>query len=185
MRSDHRSSMRSNMRPIDASESVREARPESVICAQAWASASDAPAMPTRDRLAIEVFELRSQLPQDARLALAGARSRQRQVRARDVLRPQSRMRGSHDRSYRADERFPGLALLGQYAAPRWREPVEASSPLAWLLDPAALDPAAVLQTEQRGVERGEGERVSLSAPESARRFDTCPVPVTGTSLEQ
>src|SRR3954471_16955735 len=71
----------------------------------------------------------------------------------------QSRIGGPHHCFYGADECFPGLPLLAQYAAPLGREPVEAPAPLTRLLNPAALDPAAVLEAEQRGVERREGKR--------------------------
>src|ERR671924_659805 len=92
-------------------------------------------------------------------------------------------MRGSHDCPYGPDEGFPGLPLLGQYAASRGREPIEASSPLACLLDPAAFDPAAVLEAEQRGVERGKSER-QLAARARLNQLANL-ISVAGTTLEQ
>src|SRR6476661_3803165 len=94
-----------------------------------------------------------------------------------------SRGLGFHDCFHGGDERLPRLALLRQHAASLWHEPVETSPALTWLLDPAAFDPAAVLEAQQRGVERGEGER----QPPSRARLDQLAdlVAMPGTSLEQ
>ena len=59
-------------------------------------------------------------------------------------------MRGPHHPFHGFDERVPSLALLDQYAASLRREPIEASPPLAGLLDPAALDPAAALEAKRQ-----------------------------------
>src|SRR5918912_1780781 len=89
-------------------------------------------------------------------------------------------MGGPHHRLDRADERRPGLPLLGQLAASCRREPVETAPPLARLLDPAALDPAAVFETEQRGVERGEREGQPAARARLDQLADLVPVPRTG-----
>src|ERR687898_1542888 len=93
------------------------------------------------------------------------ARARSRSTRWLRTYCSQSRMGGPHDSLDGADEGLPGLALFGQHAASLWREPVEAPSPLTCLLDPAALDPAAVLETQQRGIERRKGERQLPARP--------------------
>src|SRR5262249_41922710 len=97
--------------------------------------------------------------------------------------RSQSRTRGSHHRLHGVDEGLPGLTLLGQLPASLRREPVEASTPLARLLDPAALDPAAVLETEERGVERRQGERQPAARAGLDELADF--VPMAGPGLEQ
>src|SRR5437867_9227316 len=95
----------------------------------------------------------------------------------------QSRTGTPHHRFHSGDERLPRLALLHQDAPSFWHEPVETSPPLAWLLDPAALDPAAVLEAEQCGVERGEGEG-QLPARARLNQFPDL-VAMAGTGLEQ
>src|SRR4051812_22930154 len=66
----------------------------------------------------------------------------------------------------REDVRSPRLSLLGEHPPALRREPIEASLPLARSLDPAALNPAAVLEPEQRRVERRQRE---LQTPSRAR----------------
>src|SRR5215471_8933243 len=51
------------------------------------------------------------------------------------------------------DETAPVGPLLRQDAAPGFRDAVMATAPLAGLFNPAPLDPAAVLEAVQRGVE--------------------------------
>src|SRR3954468_15388766 len=99
------------------------------------------------------------------------------------TYRSQSRTGGPHDCFDGPDERLPGLPLLAQDAAPLRREPVEASAPLTRFLNPAALDPAAVLEAEQRGVERWEGKRQLPARAGLDQLADL--VSVARTSLEQ
>ena len=115
------------------------------------------------DRLAIEVLELRRELADDPRLAL-GRKRRQPEVGAHEGVpvthrRPPSRRR-SHDAVDGGDVRLPGLLLLGEDAPTLGCQTVEAAFALTGLLDPAAFDPAAVLEPEERGVER-RAERTS------------------------
>src|SRR5688572_24550101 len=70
----------------------------------------------------------------------------------------QSRIAGLHHRVDRRNVVLPCLALPGEHASSFRGEAVEASLPLAGLLDPSPLDPAAVFEAQQRGVERGERE---------------------------
>src|SRR5262245_7469253 len=70
----------------------------------------------------------------------------------------QSGMIDSRDEAHRLDERFPGLALAGEDAPALGREAVEAAPPLAGLLDPAAAQPAALLEAVEQGVERRDVE---------------------------
>src|SRR5262245_16305207 len=78
--------------------------------------------------------------------------SRSEARRARTCAR-QSGMLASRHAPYRLHERLPGLSLLGEHAPSRGRDPVEATAALVGLLDPGALDPAALLQAIQEGVE--------------------------------
>src|SRR4029450_7595866 len=95
----------------------------------------------------------------------------------------QSRTRGSHHRFHGVDEGLPGLALLGQLPASLRCEPVEASPPFSRLLDPPALDPAAVFEPKERRVEGGEGE----GQPSARARLDQLAdlIAMAGTSLQQ
>src|SRR5262245_2817569 len=58
----------------------------------------------------------------------------------------------------RLDEGVPGLALLRQRLLACRREAVEAATALPRLLDPRALDPAALLEAIEQGVERVQME---------------------------
>src|SRR3982751_6866300 len=70
-----------------------------------------------------------------------------------------SRVLDRGDLRQRGDETAPVGALLGQDAPPRVRDPVVTPPAGARLLDPASLDPAAVLEAVQGGVQRRERER--------------------------
>src|SRR3954449_222750 len=70
-----------------------------------------------------------------------------------------SRVLDPGDLRQRGDETAPVGALLGQDAPPRVRDPVVTPPAGARLLDPASLDPAAVLEAVQGGVQRRERER--------------------------
>src|SRR5262245_55852604 len=72
----------------------------------------------------------------------------------------------ARDLPERGDEPPPVGALLGEHAPPGLGDPIVAAPPLAGLLDPASLDPAAILEPVQRGVERREREP---AAPARAR----------------
>src|SRR5688500_1199761 len=63
------------------------------------------------------------------------------------------------------DESAPVVALFGEYAAAGVGNAVVAPPALSGLLDPAAFDPAAILEPVQRGVERGEGEAQAAAGP--------------------
>src|SRR5688572_26110545 len=95
----------------------------------------------------------------------------------------QSRMRASHHCVNRVDEVRPCLALLREDPASFRGEPIETASPLAGLLDPAPLDPAAGFEAEQRGVERRQRE-CQLSPRAGLDQLADF-IPVTRTSLEQ
>src|SRR5687768_5021397 len=71
----------------------------------------------------------------------------------------QSGMLASGDESHGLDERLPGLQLRGEHPAPLGRHGVEPAAPLARLLDPAALDPATLLEAVEQRVQRVDVER--------------------------
>ena len=62
------------------------------------------------------------------------------------MCRFQSGMFSSRDHAHRLDELVPGLPLSLKYALAGRRQSIEAASALPGLLDPRALDPAALLQ---------------------------------------
>src|SRR5688500_9145352 len=62
------------------------------------------------------------------------------------------------DRGDRADELLPRLFVLLEHAAAFGREVVEAPPPLAGLLDPAPLEPAALLEAIEQRVQRRDVE---------------------------
>ena len=65
----------------------------------------------------------------------------------------------SSDKAHRGHERLPGVPLARQHAPALGGEPVEtASSALAGFLDPPSLQPAALLETVEQGIERGDVE---------------------------
>src|SRR5690606_26768219 len=65
-------------------------------------------------------------------------------------------MGGLRDEAHRVDEARPGFALAREYAATFRGQRIEAAAPLAGLLDPAALQPAALLQPIQQRVQRSD-----------------------------
>ena len=73
----------------------------------------------------------------------------------------QSGMFPSRDEPHGIDELVPGPALLEQYTLTSGRDPVEAAPPLAGLLDPCPLDPAAFLEAIEQRIERVEVEHQS------------------------
>src|SRR5262249_19348982 len=70
-----------------------------------------------------------------------------------------SRMFGPGDAVDGIDELAPGVALRGEDVGAGRRQPVEAPAALPGLLDPAALDPPALLQAVQEGIEGCNAER--------------------------
>src|SRR3954454_7523450 len=66
----------------------------------------------------------------------------------------QSGIAALHHRIDGDDVRSPRLPLLSQHPPALCRQPIEAALPFARTLDPAPLDPAAVLEPEQRRIER-------------------------------
>src|ERR671921_804842 len=71
----------------------------------------------------------------------------------------------SRDQPYGLDEVVPGLALPHQHALPHRCEPVEAAPALTRLLDPCALDPAALLEAIEQRIERVEMEHQPPARP--------------------
>src|SRR6187200_1704125 len=69
----------------------------------------------------------------------------------------QSRTARPQDGVDRGDIGAPGLAVLLERAPAVGRKAVEAALALAGLLDPAALDQAAIFQAQQRRIERRQG----------------------------
>jgi hypothetical protein len=73
------------------------------------------------------------------------------------------------DQGHGLDEGAPGLALPGEHATALSCQTVEAAPPLACLLYPAPLQPAAFLEPVQQRIKRGDvnfnrpPERVSIS----------------------
>src|SRR5262249_1213903 len=81
------------------------------------------------------------------------------------------------------EELAPFLPLRGEDVAPLGGETVVAPAPLPGLLDRAALNPLALLELVERGVERGEveGEQAARSLLDQLRQF----VAVTGAVVEK
>src|SRR5687768_15716148 len=77
----------------------------------------------------------------------------------------QSRIGRAHDVVDGGDEGAPGIALPGQYFPAFRRELVAAALALARLLDPAAFDPTPVLELQQQGIQRRQGERNAATGP--------------------
>ena len=97
-----------------------------------------------------------------ARACRPGSRSRSR------TKASQSRTARPHHVVDGGDVGRPGLPLLRQRAPAFGRQPVEAALALAGLLDPAALDQAAVLEPQQGRVERRQRE----GQPPAGSRLD-------------
>src|SRR5689334_22860456 len=70
----------------------------------------------------------------------------------------QSGMFDTRDAVDRLDELPPAVALGGQHLFPFGRQAVVTAAALAGVLHPAALNPAALLQAVEQGVERGDVE---------------------------
>src|SRR5688572_29644510 len=68
-------------------------------------------------------------------------------------------MLASDDLADGADERVPAAAVLGERLLSCRGDPVDAAAPLARLLRPAALNPAALLQLVEQRIERGGVKR--------------------------
>src|SRR5574339_259019 len=66
----------------------------------------------------------------------------------------QSGMVDSRDEAHRLDKRLPGIALTGEDAPPLGGQAVEPAPAFASLLDPAAAQPAALLEAVEQRVER-------------------------------
>src|SRR5688572_21603298 len=64
----------------------------------------------------------------------------------------------SGDEPHRGDEGLPGSALAGEHPPALGGEPVETPAPLPRFLHPSALQPAALLEAIEEGVERGDVE---------------------------
>src|SRR2546422_64782 len=79
-------------------------------------------------------------------------------------------------------ERRPGLLLLCQHAFPISRQLVEAAAPLVWLFDPGTLDPSALLEAVEQGIEGIDVECELTAGP----RVDQLPeiIAVARPSLE-
>src|SRR5690349_18132255 len=58
----------------------------------------------------------------------------------------------------RSHELLPSRALLGEHLCAHRRQAVVASSPLPCLFDPAALDPAALFESIQQWIQRGDAK---------------------------
>ena len=80
-------------------------------------------------------------------------------------------------------ECFPGLPLLGQDTAPLRRHFVQPATAFVGLLDPGALDPAALLEAIEQGVE-GIDVKLQLAARPCLDQFAQV-VPVPGSRVEQ
>ena len=70
------------------------------------------------------------------------------------------------DEPHGLDEAFPRIPLAGQDAAPGRGQAVEAASPLSGLLDPSSLQPSALFQAIEKGIQGGD---VELELPVRAR----------------
>src|SRR5215475_11577733 len=87
-------------------------------------------------------------------ISASRAGERRNDVRRGRTCRDQSGMFASGYTPHRLDECFPCLLLLSQHAAPFRGDLVETAAALLCLLDPGALDPPALFETVQQGVER-------------------------------
>src|SRR5262249_38037903 len=105
--------------------------------------------------------------------------SRRRTSRAQSSLD----MVASRHAADSVDERGPRLPLLGEAAPPVGSHPVEAAAPRAGLLDPGALDPAALLEAIEQRVEGIDVERQLAEGPRVNQLAQLVAVP--GSRVEQ
>src|SRR6185295_10955172 len=97
----------------------------------------------------------------------------------------QSRIADAHHVVDGGDVGLPRRALLRQHAPALTREPVETALALARLLDPTALEPPAVLEPEQRRVQRGQREGQPPARPGLDELADLVAVPGSGLDERQ
>src|SRR5688500_19907079 len=64
----------------------------------------------------------------------------------------------SGDQIHGGDERLPRVALLREHAPAFNGQGIEATSPLAWLFHPPAVQPAAFFEAIEQRIERGDIE---------------------------
>src|SRR5262249_38875607 len=81
------------------------------------------------------------------------------------------------------DERVPRLSLQRENAPSVGSHPVEASTPLPGLLDPRALDPAALLESIEERIEGIDVERKLAAGPRVNQLAEL--VAVAGPRVEQ
>src|SRR5687767_7027005 len=90
---------------------------------------------------------------------------------------PQSRTALSDHLVDGGDVGLPRLALLGQDAAALGGQPIETALAMPRLLDPPALDQAAVLETKQCRVEGRQGEAEAAAGARLDELADLIAVP--------
>src|SRR5690606_14199490 len=113
----------------------------------------------------------------------AGSRARPAS-RARNVSR-QSAMLDPGDQRHRVHEALPGLALALEHAAAVRGQRVVAPPALARPLDPATLQPAALLEPVQQRVRRGDVEHELATGPRLDELADLVAVPWLGLDDRQ
>src|SRR6266571_7737197 len=86
---------------------------------------------------------------------------------------------GSGDPVDRPDEVPPFVTLRGKHLPAVGGQPVVASPPLSGFLDPAAIDPAALLQPVEEGIERGDVEAQRALGARLDEFVDFVAVPVS------
>src|SRR5688572_6806027 len=116
---------------------------------------------------------------------ISRSRSGARRSDARRVRtsRDQSGTFPSRDGSNGFDEGSPGLPLLRQHPSPFGRDPVEAPAAFGRLFDPAALDPATLLEAIEQGIQGIDVERQLPTRPYVDQLAQLVAVP--GPRLEQ
>src|SRR5687768_6085109 len=92
------------------------------------------------------------------RASRSGARSGSARRSRTNACQSRIGVGGAHDGIDRLDVRLPRFALTREHAAAFRREAIEAALALAGLLYPSSFDPAAVLEAEDRRVERRQRE---------------------------
>src|SRR5688572_22615943 len=92
------------------------------------------------------------------RASRSGARSGSARRSRTNACQSRIGVGGAHDGVDRLDVRLPRLALPREHTAAFRREAIEAALALAGFLDPSPFDPAAVLETEKRGIESRQRE---------------------------